>query len=164
MRSIRPILFSAVLAILPLTAQADMDMWKAGDIEVHKPWARASATSVAKSGAAYVMLKNTGGAGDTLVSVASDVARKTEIHLSSMQDGKMVMRPVEGIDVPAGGMAELKPGSFHVMFMGLKAPFKQGDSFPLTLNFAKSGSVTVTVQIMEAGAMGDMKGHSHSTN
>ena len=159
MRSIRLTFIAAVLAALPVAAFADMNMWKTGDIEIHKPWARASATSMAKSGAAYLMLKNTGGSDDMLVSAASDVARKTEVHLSSVQDGTMVMRQVDGVAVPAGGMAELKPGSYHVMFMGLKAPLKKGESFPLTLNFAKSGSVTVTVQIMAAGAMGDMKGH-----
>ena len=156
MRTIPLILFAAVLAVLPFTASADMQVWKAGDIEVHQPWARASATSMAKSGGAYLMLKNAGSADDKLVSVESDVARKTEIHQSSMQDGTMIMRPVDSIDVPAGGGAELKPGGYHIMFMGLKAPFKEGDSFPLTLNFAKSGSVTVTVHIMKAGAMGAM--------
>ncbi len=164
MRTILFALFAVLIAALPLsapiTAQAEMKMWKAGDIEVHKPWARASATSTARSGAAFFMLKNGGAAGDTLVSASSDVSKKTEIHLSKMQDGKMIMREVEGgVAVPAGGMAELKPGSYHVMFMGLKAPLKMGESFPLTLNFAKSGSVTIDVTVMKAGAM---KGHSHN--
>ena len=48
----------------------------------------------------------------------------------------------------------LKPGGDHVMLMGLKAPLKQGDAFPLTLVFEHAGDVTVTVEIGPVGAMG----------
>ncbi len=66
-----------------------------------------------------------------------------------------------GIEVPAGGMAELKPGGFHVMFMGLKQPLEEGGSFPVTLVFERAGTVTVDVTVGAAGAMEGGTQHNH---
>jgi copper(I)-binding protein len=69
----------------------------------------------------------------------------------------MKMRAVEAIAVPSGQKVELKPGGMHIMFMGLKAPLGEGDTFPLTLRFEKAGEVTVTVKVEPAG--GAAAGH-----
>ena len=52
------------------------------------------------------------------------------------------------------------PGGYHVMLMGLKAPLKVGDSFPLTLTFEHAHPVTVnaTVEATSGGAMRDHGG------
>jgi copper(I)-binding protein len=42
----------------------------------------------------------------------------------------------------------------HVMLMGLKAPLKDGQSFPLTLTFETAGTIEVMVMVMGAGSMG----------
>ena len=42
---------------------------------------------------------------------------------------------------------ELKPGAYHLMLVGLKAPLKAGDTFPMTLKFEKAGEVVVTVNV-----------------
>jgi len=65
------------------------------------------------------------------------------------------------ITVPAGGMAMLQPGGYHVMLMKLKYALKEGESFPLTLHFAKAGKVTVEVRIMSVGAMNAGKNTGH---
>ena len=46
----------------------------------------------------------------------------------------------------------LKPGSYHVMLMGLKKPLVAGQSIPLTLTFAKAGNISVTVPVQAMGA------------
>ncbi len=51
----------------------------------------------------------------------------------------------------------LKPDALHVMLVGLKAPLKDGERFPLTLRFARGGEVTVDVAVGKAGAMGPPK-------
>jgi len=129
---------------------------KVGEIEVTRPWARATA-STAKTGAAFMTIRNDGAYTDRLVAVSSGVSRKTELHESFMENDIMKMRHVDAIQVPAGGMVALEPSGFYVMFIGLKAPFKEGDSFPLTLVFEKAGKIGVSVTIMKAGAMGGMK-------
>ena len=57
-------------------------------------------------------------------------------------------------------MVELKPGGLHLMFVGLKAPLKAGDKFPLTLTFEKAGTVEVVVNVEAAApAAGAASGH-----
>lgn len=146
-----------VLSLLPLAAAqaADMAADMAGDVAVTQAWARAS---VAANGAAYVTLQSHGGA-DRLVGASAPVARRAELHSHINDGGVMRMRPVEAVEVPAGGSAELKPGGDHIMLMGLNAPLKEGDSFPLTLTLEKGGSVEVKVTVMGIGSMGPVQGY-----
>jgi copper(I)-binding protein len=129
-------------------------------IEIDHPWARASA---GKTGVAYLTIVNRGTTDDRLVSASTPVAEKAEPHSTTSDNGVMKMRPVDGIDVKAGGKAELKPGGLHLMLMGLKAPLKAGQSFPLTLTFEKAGAIDATVAVEKAGAMSGhaMPGMSH---
>jgi copper(I)-binding protein len=60
------------------------------------------------------------------------------------------MRQVEGgIDIPANGQVELKPGGFHVMLIGLTRDLNVGDSVQLTLTFEKAGQIPVTAQVRQ---------------
>ena len=68
-----------------------------------------------------------------------------EIHEVVDKDGAMVMQPKEGgLVVPAGGSAELKPGSDHLMLMKLPAPIEAGDEVEITVVCDTGGSVTWT--------------------
>ncbi len=146
--------FAALAAMAAVEARA-------ADIMVSDAWARASA-GMAKAGAAYMTVHNKGGA-DRLVGATADVGMKAELHTHIHDGGVMKMRRVEAVDIPADGMAVLEPGGDHVMFMGLKAPLKEGAMFPLTLTFEKAGDVTVQVHVGSAGAMGAMgKPMNHS--
>jgi len=129
----------AVLLALSTTAA-----W--ADIRVEQPYARATVPGQ-MAGGGYLQLQNTGKAADRLLSVSTGVSASAELHTMSMDGDVMRMREVDGIDVPAGQKVELKPGGLHIMFMGLKAPLKAGDSFPATLKFQKAGDVKVTVTV-----------------
>ncbi|MFZ5556115.1 MAG: copper chaperone PCu(A)C [Pseudomonadota bacterium] len=126
------------------------------DAAVQNPWSRATPPT-AKNGAAYLVLK-AGAGGDRLVSATAPVSERVELHTHIMDGGVARMRPVPAIDVPANGTVELKPGGLHMMLIGLKAPLREGASFPLTLNFEKQGAVTVEVPVKALGAMGGMEG------
>ena len=143
------------------TAPAAADQIKLGDLVLDHPWARAT-PGQAKNGAAFVVIHNHGKTADRLISASSGSATRIELHNHVNKDGVMQMRQVEAVEVPAGGMAELKPGSFHVMLMGLKAPLKEGDSFALTMTFERAGSTTVDVKVEGVGSMGPMDMGSES--
>lgn len=130
--------------------------YKVGSIEIVHPWARASA-GAAKSGVAFMMIRNAGATPDRLISISSPIAKKVHLHTTVMENDIMKMRSVDAVDIPAGGMAELKPGGLHVMFMGLNAPFVEGEMFPLTLMFEAAGALEIMVYVTEAGAMGSME-------
>lgn len=151
---------SVCLAVAAAIGVAQAEDAKVGGITVSEVWARATPPS-ARNGAAFLTLRNAGGA-DSLVAAASPVAKRVGIHESSMKDGVMRMREVSGVAVPAGGTAKLEPGGLHVMLMGLDKPLKADESFPLTLTFAKAGKVTVDVVVQKIGARGMSHGDGHN--
>ena len=82
-----------------------------------------------------------------VVAASSPVAEMVEIHEMKMDDGVMKMRAVDALALPAGQPVALKPGSYHVMLMGLKAPIKAGDTVPLTLTVEGEDKQRTTVEI-----------------
>ncbi len=129
-----------------------------GSLSIKDAWSRATPPK-AKGAGAFVTITNTGNEDARLVSAASSYAKRTEIHEMAVNDGVMKMRKMEnGVVIPAGETLELKPGSYHVMFMGLKQPFKMGEKLNVTLEFEKAGPVDVTFDVMKMGAKsGKMK-------
>lgn len=141
-------LASSLAAVTSATAHE----MKFADFTIEHPWARASA-GPARNSAAFMTIRNAGAA-DRLVAAAGDVAERVELHTHIMEGDIMRMRQVEAVEVPANGTAILRPGSFHVMLIGLAGPLKEGDSFPLTLTFEKAGEVTLEVSVEAIGSMG----------
>ena len=151
----------AALAALLFAAPCGAESVKLGALTVEAPWARASA-GAARAGAAYLRIANVGAEDDRLIGVSAPVAERVELHTHIMSDGVMRMRRVDVVAVPGGKSVELKPGGRHVMLIGLRAPLKEGETFPLTLTFDKAGTITVTVAVGSIAARGPgMKHHDH---
>lgn len=150
----------ALAGLLSLSAGlAQAHEYKLGDLSIDHPWSRET-PKAAPVGGGYLKVVNKGGA-DRLIAVQSDAAGKVELHEMAVIDGVMKMRPLDkGLEVPAGGTLELKPGGFHVMFIGLKKPFVSGDKIKGTLVFEKAGKVDVdfNVEAMSAKPMDHMHG------
>ncbi|PWJ80885.1 hypothetical protein C7441_1115 [Pseudaminobacter salicylatoxidans] len=135
---------------------------KAGDLEISGAWARAMLPGQ-PTGGAYLTIANKGKAADKLVGATSPNAGKVEVHTMEVKDDVMVMRSVEGgLEIPAGETVELKPGGFHVMFMGVKEAFKEGATVPVTLEFEHAGKVDMQVPVKAANGGDDHSGHEHS--
>ena len=142
-------------ALLLLIAAGDTPAF-----QIDHPWARASA-GAAKNGAAFMVL-TVKGTGDKLTGFASPVAASAELHETIDDKGIMKMRPVPNLTLEPGKPVTLAPGGYHVMLMGLKAPLKAGDAFPLTLKFEHAPDMTITVNVEGMGGMGGMGGvHTH---
>jgi len=124
-----------------------------GGITVTDAWARSS-SAMAGAGAAYATITNAGSAADALIGASSPAARTVEVHETVVMGspdasggGMMGMQPVARVEIPAGGSLQLKPGSYHVMLIGLVKDLKPGDTIELTLKFEKAGQITVTAQV-----------------
>ena len=148
----------SVLFALLLAAAAHAQDPKVGTITIGHPWARATPGAV-KNSAAFMVFDNKGTA-DKLLSVSGDIAKDIQIHSMITEAGVMKMREIKSLDIPANGKAELKPGGFHVMLIGLKDGLKEGAKFPLKLKFEKAGEVTVQVTAEKPGAH-DHAQHKH---
>jgi copper(I)-binding protein len=107
-------------------------------LTVQQPWARPGAEG--QVGVVYLTVIDTG-APDRLVGARSPVATDVQLHESTKEGTVMKMRPIEGAAVAPGQPLVLKPGSYHIMLMGLKQTLKEGDTVPVTLLFEKAGAV-----------------------
>jgi len=96
---------------------------------------------------AFMLIRNTGSQDDMLVSASSDAAMDVQIHETTMADGVMSMAEVPGVTIPAGGEAELRPGGYHVMLIGLKEELKVGDTVTLVLTFQNAGEISLEVPV-----------------
>jgi len=143
----RYLLLAMVLAASPAAAQ----------IEIENAWARATAPG-AKIAAGYMTIHNGAPAADRLIGASSSAAEKVETHVT-MKDGDVFrMREVKGYDIPARGSFEFKPGGAHLMFVNIKAPFKEGAKVPLTLRFERAGEVKIELQV---GRLTETPKHAH---
>ncbi len=71
----------------------------------------------------------------------------------AMNNGVMTMRPLDnGLAIEPGKTVKLAPGGYHLMMFDLKAPLKQGDKVPVTLEFEKAGKVTLSLDVEGMGA------------
>lgn len=163
-------LLAAVVLAIPLLA-ACSGSGGGGGIEVADAWSRPS-PMVAGAGAAYMTITNSGSEADALLGAASDVAMTVEVHetvemeapaatdgmggmetpaaTDGMGGGMMGMRPVERVEIPAGGTVNLEPGGYHVMLIGLKGELEVGSTIEITLTFEKAGEITVKAEVRES--------------
>lgn len=158
---IPPLLAGLILAasLNVSAALAGSHVAKVGNLEISDAWIRATPPGV-KNGGGYLTVTNHGMAADKLVSASADISKTVELHNHIMDEGVMRMRQVPHIEVPMHASVSLKPGGYHVMFMGLKNQLKEGDMVMLTLHFAEAGDVMVHAPV-KRGRGGMMKKHQH---
>jgi len=135
-------LLSALAALaMPPAAYA------AGSITVRGAWGRATPPG-APTAVAYLTITNHGHMPDRLISLDSPAAQTVSLHQMSMAGGIMRMRPVAGgLAIPPGASVTLDPNGDHLMFEGLKRPFKAGDRIAVVMRFQHAGAVGVKVVV-----------------
>jgi len=144
----------ALFAVVAFTAPAYAGDVTVGSLTLSNLWARATPPK-APAGGGFLTVTNNGGTADTLTAVSTPAAEMSQLHKMEVKDGIMKMREVEGgIQIPAGGTVTLKPGGYHLMFIGLKHDLKQGAELPVTLTFEKAGTVEAMLPIWPVGSMG----------
>jgi copper(I)-binding protein len=116
--------FFAALAMAAGLAQASVTATDA--------WVRGTVAAQNTTGA-FVTLQSS--EESRLVAVTTPAARSAEIHASEQKQGVMHMHALDAIALPAGQRVELKPGSFHIMLVGLTRALSPGDTVPLTFTF-----------------------------
>lgn len=126
------------------------------DVVVSRAWSRATPKG-AKVAGGYLTVENRGAAPDRLLSASSPAAAKVEVHQMAIQDGIMTMRPLdEGLAIPPEATVTLAPGGEHIMFVGLAAPFEEGQRIPVTLIFQHSGKIETSFDVGSIGAKGPL--------
>jgi periplasmic copper chaperone A len=98
--------------------------------------------------AVFMTIANPNRQADTLLAARSDAAQRVELHkLIRDAQGNMKMQQVANIPLPPARTVELKPGSLHMMMVGLTKDLKAGDSFRVVLEYEKAGKQAVEVLV-----------------
>lgn len=137
----------ALAALLPLLILAAPALAHEG-VHLHDPYARVTP----QSGAIYLYIQNHADVDDRLLAIRTESARMA-MPMSMIADSDGVMRMADapqGFLIPAGGTFVLAPGHEHLMLMGLTQKLKDGDMLTVTLTFANSGDITLSVPVMSA--------------
>ena len=130
-----------IVALIASTAFASTAF---GQTTVTNPWIRATVPQQTASGA-FLQLRSPDNA--RLVAVNSPLAASVQLHKMEMNGGRMTMREVDAIELPAGSMVNLASGGYHVMLSGLKRQLKEGDVVPLSLVVERKNGSRETVAV-----------------
>lgn len=148
---------TAAIIAAPLAAHG----FTFGALKIGHPWSRETAPGQS-AGGGFLTITNTGKQADRLVSATSPAAAQVQIHTVSMAGGVMRMRELPtGLEIPAGATVALKPGGYHIMLIGLKAPLKQGAMVPADLRFQRAGTVRINFKV-EAISYAGREGGDHA--
>ena len=129
-------LFAALWVCAAFTAHAQ--------VEVSDAWVRATGQGQKATG---VFMNLTAQKATRLVGVKADLTASAEVHEMKMDKDVMKMQAVKALDLPAGQTVALKPGSYHVMLMDLKAPVAEDSHVVLTLLFEDAAGVKTQKEV-----------------
>jgi len=135
----------------------------ADTVSVQDAYVRLAPPNAPATGA-FMVIKNNGAKDVKVLKADNPASKVTELHTHLNEGGVMKMRPVPAIDIKSKSEAVLKPGGLHVMLIDLKAPMKEGDVVPITLNFDDGSSKTVDAKVVKptaAPAPMDHMNHKH---
>lgn len=140
----------ALLPLLPVAACV-----QPAPLEVKDVWTRDTVGGTAN---AAVYMTITSPTADRLVAASTPIAKKTDLMTMTTGSGAMGMQYLDGIDIPANRPVSLNSGGLHVWLAGLNQPLRAGQTFPLTLKFAKAGERQVTVSVVKPAETPPMSG------
>ena len=152
------LMITTLLTLSTLTGAAFADTYKVGDLSIDDPYAR-STPPFAPVGGGFMTITNNGTETDRLIGGTSTFSDIVEVHEMVMVDGVMKMNQVEGgVEIPAGETVTLKPGSYHLMFIGLQEQLKPEERRKGLVKFEKAGDVEIEFMVKDIAKMMD-----HST-
>jgi hypothetical protein len=123
---------------------------KPTEVDVDEAWVRLPAAP-GRPGAGYFTVHG-GATPRTLVRVTADYALRAEMHESMAGGGRMTMRPLADVAIPAGEEVVFEPGGRHLMLYGLDPRAKPGGSTLLTLTFENGQRLYRKAYIIAPGA------------
>jgi copper(I)-binding protein len=134
----------ALLALLIFCTACAADT----SITVSEVWSRATPPG---STVGVVYARIVAAQADELLSIATPVAERVEMHVSSEAAGAMTMRSIASAPLPANEPVQFRVGGMHMMLLGLRKPLAAGTTFPLTLQFRAARPVTVLAKVIAPG-------------
>ena len=156
----KKLILSALLTLTTFSGMALAHDYKVGDLTIDHPYARSTPPSAPVAGG-FMTITNHGEKADRLIGGSTGFSDIVEVHEMIMVNGVMKMHQIEGgLSIPAGETVVLKPGSYHLMFIGLADQLKPDERRKGVVKFEKAGDIEVEFVVKDITKMmhhGDMK-------
>jgi periplasmic copper chaperone A len=123
------------------------------ELDVKNAWIRLPPPN-AKMLAGYVELSNNGEQSILVQGLHSDAFNKVEMHTTEVVEGVAKMRQLDMLEVKAGKTEALAPGGRHLMLVGAKQSFKEGDVIPVSLSLCEEKQQTVKFMVAKSAPVG----------
>ncbi|MCK5665218.1 MAG: copper chaperone PCu(A)C, partial [Thiotrichaceae bacterium] len=92
------------------------------------------------------------------------ISKVVELHTHTHENGMMMMRQVEKMDIPANGETTLQPGGLHIMLIGLHNELQLDQKVSLTLEFEDGSSKEIEAPVRKIMMKGMMQGKGTMNN
>ena len=110
----------------------------------------------------YLTIENTNNIDERLVSLTSEISKKTQLHDMVVQNDIIMMKHLlGGVVIKANSKVTFRPGSYHIMFMKLTKPLIVMDKYQVTLRFKNSGSLIISMPVLSKKSNNKTKKHHH---
>ena len=112
--------------------------------------------------AGYIKIENKNDKNERLISVESNFSKRTELHYMNIKNDIMIMKHLEdGVLIKAKSKINLKPRSFHIMFIDLTKSFNKTSSQKVKFNFENAGSIIINMPIINKVKISKDKKKNH---
>jgi len=119
---------------------------QASDLSISDAKVRAVPPSQ-KISAIFMTLENRANEPTAIISASTPSASAAELHTNIENDGRMQMRRIDQIVIPANSQLSLKPGGMHIMLIGLTGPLNMGEKIDLTLGLSDGREQRISVPV-----------------
>ena len=93
-----------------------------------------------KTTSGYIKIENKNEKNERLISVESNFSKRTELHYMNIKNDIMIMKHLEdGVLIKSKSKINLKPRSFHIMFIDLTKSLKKQNYKKLNLILKMQG-------------------------
>jgi periplasmic copper chaperone A len=133
-----------LLAAEPAAAAASIG------ISVDGVWCRVSEYR-AQTGFVYMTLTVRGEPADKLIGASTPLATTVKMVAPVLHKKRERLEEVSEIELDAHAPTVLQPQGQHFLLRGLRHKLQPGQSFVMTLEFAKTGKHDITVHVLKAG-------------
>ena len=100
--------------------------------------------------AGYIKIENKNEKNEHLISVEADFSKRTELHDMYIKNDIMIMKHLEeGVLIKSKSQLDLRPRSFHIMFINLTKSLKKTKFQKVKFNFKNAGSIVINMPIMD---------------
>jgi copper(I)-binding protein len=123
--------------------------WACHGLTASDAWIREAAPG-AEVLAGYVTLTNPGEEAQDICHAQSEIFGSVEFHQMSMDHGKMQMRQLDKLAVPAHGNVTLEPGATHLMLMQPKKPLQAGQKVRIEFYCGQNDKLSIEFKVRRA--------------